>query len=523
MRKPRFFPDFAEFCSLSEGVDLVPVFRRLVSDSLSPVTAFHRLDAGRCACLAESVTGGENVGRYSFLATHPFLEIEAWDRHVTINSYTGVSASGLPLLESRQFLSDNPLDELRKRIGGIRVRALPQLPPFCGGAVGYVGYDVVRYYERLPNPPPDDRNIPDLSFGFYDGMVIFDNVTKSLLVVALAHVTKPGWTLEDAYADACRRVDEIVDQLTGTPCDLEPFDVSLEGEPEVDYSSNFTQEQFEEAVRKCIRYIEAGDIFQVVISQRLEVPLWAHPFQVYRALRVINPSPFMFYVRSPSVTLVGSSPEVLVRVVGRQATTRPLAGTRPRGKTEEEDRRLAEELAADPKERAEHIMLVDLGRNDLGRVCKYGTIRLTDVMTVERYSHVMHLTSNVTGELAPGKTAFDALQACLPAGTVSGAPKVRAMEIIDEIEPHRRGPYAGAVGYFDFSGNMDTCIALRTIVVQGSKAYVQAGAGIVADSDPTREWQETLNKARGLLKAIEVAQQQRPNRPTNLSKQTSVV
>lgn len=510
MSRKRYYPDFESFQQLAEGFDLVPVYRRLVSDSLTPVTAFHKLDAGRCACLAESVTGGEKVGRYSFLATHPFLEIEAWERRVIVNSYTGVSASGAPLLETRQFISDNPLGELRKRLEGLRVRTLPELPPFCGGAVGYVGYDVVRYYERLPNPPPDDRNIPDLSFGFYDRMVVFDHVTKSLIVVALAHLDRPGWTAEDAYADACRRIDEAVDQLTHSPCELEPFDICVETEPCVEFTSNFTREDFEEAVRKCIRYIEAGDIFQVVISQRLEVPLQAHPFEVYRALRVINPSPFMFYVRSPSVTLVGSSPEILVRVVKRQVTTRPLAGTRPRGKTEEEDRRLAEELLADPKERAEHVMLVDLGRNDLGRVCRYGSIRLTDVMTVERYSHVMHITSNVTGELAPGKTAFDALQACLPAGTVSGAPKVRAMEIIDELEPHRRGPYAGAVGYFDFSGNMDTCITLRTIVVQGGKAYVQAGAGIVADSDPHREWQETMNKARGLLKAIEVAQQRRP-------------
>jgi anthranilate synthase component 1 len=506
MSAPRYYPEFAKFAELADGVDLVPVYRRLVSDSLTPVSAFHKLDAGRCACLAESVTGGEKVGRYSFLATHPFLEVEAWDRRVIVNSYTGVSASGAPLLETRQYVCQNPIEELRKRVESLRVRMLPELPPFCGGAVGYVGYDVVRYYERLPNVPPDDRNIPDLSFGFYDRMVIFDNVTKALIVVALAHVRHPGWSLADAYDDACRRIDEIVDRLRNTPADLEPFDIPIEGEPTLKYRSNFTQEQFEEAVRKCIRYIEAGDIFQVVISQRLEVDLQAHPFEVYRALRVINPSPFMFYVRSPSVTLVGSSPEILVRVVGRQVTTRPLAGTRPRGKSEEEDRRLAEELLADPKERAEHVMLVDLGRNDLGRVCRFGSIKLTDVMTIERYSHVMHITSNVTGELAPGRTAFDALQACLPAGTVSGAPKVRAMEIIDEIEPHKRGPYAGAVGYFDFSGNMDTCITLRTIVVQGDKAYIQAGAGIVADSDPRREWQETLNKARGLLKAIEIAQ-----------------
>jgi anthranilate synthase component 1 len=271
------------------------------------------------------------------------------------------------------------------------------------------------------------------------------------------------------------------------------------------YESNFTKSDFESAIRKCVEYIRAGDIFQVVFSQRLEVPLRTHPFEIYRTLRVVNPSPFMFYVRTPSVTLVGSSPEVMVRVVDGLVTVRPLAGTRPRGATEEEDRRLAEELLADPKERAEHVMLVDLGRNDVGRVAQYRTVELTDVMTIERYSHVMHITSNVNGRLKPDCTAFDALQACLPAGTVSGAPKVRAMEIIDELEPHRRGPYGGAVGYVDFAGNMDTCIALRTIVIHDNKAYIQAGAGIVADSVPENEWNETLNKARGLLKAIELA------------------
>jgi anthranilate synthase component 1 len=301
-------------------------------------------------------------------------------------------------------------------------------------------------------------------------------------------------------------VDAVVDRLAAADCDLEPFDINTEGPPRLDYRSNFTQEQFEAAVGKCVEYIRAGDIFQVVPSQRLEVPIRTHPFQIYRTLRVVNPSPFMFYVRTPSVTLVGSSPEIMVRVKDGLVTTRPLAGTRRRGETDEEDRLLAEELLADPKELAEHVMLVDLGRNDVGRVARYRTVKLSDTMTIERYSHVMHITSNVTGELAPGMTAFDALRACLPAGTVSGAPKVRAMQIIDEVEPHRRGPYAGAVGYFDFNGNMDTCIALRTIVVQGGTAYVQAGAGIVADSVPANEWQETLNKARGLLKAIEAAE-----------------
>jgi anthranilate synthase component 1 len=503
------YPEFDRFCRLAQEADLVPVYRRLVSDSLTPVTAFHKLDAGRCSCLAESVVGGEKVGRYSFLATHPFFEIEAYEKRVTINSPSGVSASGQPILETRQFFSEDPLEELRRQVERVRAATLPELPPFCSGAVGYAGYDVIRYIERLPNAPADDRHVPDMAFAFYDQMVVFDHVTKTIVVVAMARLNGPHTDRRKAYEAACRRVDDVVDQLAHNPCDLEPVDIRTAGEPKLECRSNFTQEQFEAAVDKCVEYIRAGDIFQVVFSQRLEVPIHVHPFQIYRALRVVNPSPFMFYVRTPSVTLVGSSPEIMVRVKDGVVTTRPLAGTRRRGQTEEEDRQLAEELLADPKERAEHVMLVDLGRNDVGRVARFRTVKLSDVMTIERYSHVMHITSNVTGELAPGMTAFDALRACLPAGTVSGAPKVRAMEIIDEVEPHRRGPYAGAVGYFDFNGNMDTCIALRTIVVQGDTAYIQAGAGIVADSVPANEWQETLNKARGMLKAIEVAEETR--------------
>lgn len=506
---PRYYPEFDRFTELAEGADLVPVYRRLIGDSLTPVSAFHKLDAGRCACLFESVIGGEKVGRYSFLATHPFFEIEAYQRRVTINSPSGVSASGGPILVSRQFECDNPLDELRRRVESVHAATLAELPPFCSGAVGYAGYDIVRYFERLPNAPGDDRQVPDLAFAFYDQMVVFDHVAKTIVVVVMARLDKPNANRRAAYDDACRRIDRLVGELATNPCDLQPVDIATGGLPSLTYRSNFTQDDFEAAVGKCVEYIRAGDIFQVVISQRLDVPMRVHPFEIYRALRVVNPSPFMFYVRTPSVTLVGSSPEIMVRVVNGEVTTRPLAGTRRRGLTEEEDHRLAEELLADPKERAEHVMLVDLGRNDVGRVARYRTVKLSDVMTIERYSHVMHITSNVTGQLAPGKTAFDALQACLPAGTVSGAPKVRAMQIIDELEPHRRGPYAGAVGYFDFSGNMDTCIALRTLVIQGDKAYVQAGAGIVADSVPANEWNETLNKARGLLKAIEIAEGRR--------------
>jgi anthranilate synthase component 1 len=495
------YPDFATFSRLASDVHLVPVYRRLIADSLTPVSAFHLLDAGACACLFESVVGGEKVGRYSFLAADPFLQVEARGNRLTVTDAGKTDA----------FDAADPLAELKARVEQFRAARLPELPPFTSGAVGYAGYDVVRYTERLPHAPLDDRNLPDLSFAFYDRMVVFDNITKTITVVAMARVDEATRAngprdLEAAYADAQQRVDQTVAQLSRHSGDLAPVDIDLAGDPEIPYRSNFHEREFEDAVRKCVEYIRAGDIFQVVISQRLELEVRSPPFEIYRTLRVVNPSPFMFYLRTPSVTLVGSSPEVMVRVVDGKITVRPLAGTRRRGKSEEEDRRLAEELLADPKERAEHVMLVDLGRNDVGRVAKYRTVELSDVMVIERYSHVMHITSNVSGQLAEGKDCFDALRSCLPAGTVSGAPKVRAMQIIDELEPHRRGPYAGAVGYVDFAGNMDTCIALRTIVVQGNKAYVQAGAGIVADSDPATEYQETLNKARGLLKAIEITE-----------------
>ena len=338
-------------------------------------------------------------------------------------------------------------------------------------------------------------------------MVIFDHINKTILVVAHADVRTGD--LRASYERARERVNEVCRQLQRGTADLQLTDIHpvTQAKSEVP-RSNFTQAEFEAAVERCKEYIRAGDIFQVVLSQRLEMETQARPLDIYRALRVVNPSPFMFLLKTPDVNLIGSSPEILVRVEDGMTTIRPLAGTRPRGRTEAEDQRLAEELLADPKERAEHVMLIDLARNDVGRVAQFGSVRLSDVMVVERYSHVMHITSNVTGLLIEGKTALDALRAGLPAGTVSGAPKVRAMEIIDELEPHRRGPYAGAVGYLDFTGNMDTCIALRTLVMQGQTAYVQAGAGIVADSVPNLEYEETLNKARGLLRAIEVAEQQ---------------
>ncbi len=496
------FPDFTTFSRLAQDHQLIPVYRRLVSDTLTPVSAFHKIDSGGSACLFESVIGGEKVGRYSFLAAEPFLVLSASGSTVTVSDGE----------ETRKYTAADPLEELRRLLNEPKAALLPELPPFGGGAVGYAGYDVVRYVEDLPNAPEDDRGLPDLSFAFYDRMIVFDNISKTMYVVATARLNDES-DVEQAYRDACGRVDTTIDQLSQPGADLSCADIATGGEPSVAFRSNFRQDDFEAAVRKCVEYIEAGDIFQVVISQRLELELQTDPFEIYRTLRVVNPSPFMFFLRTPEVTLVGSSPEVMCRVVDNVVTVRPLAGTRKRGETEEEDRRLAEELLADPKERAEHVMLVDLGRNDVGRVAKYGTVDLSDVMVIERYSHVMHITSNVAGTLEDGKDAFDALKACLPAGTVSGAPKVRAMEIIDELEPHRRGPYAGAVGHLDYHGNMDTCIALRTIVVQGNKAYVQAGAGIVADSQPEFEYQETLNKARGLLKAIEITEERLKGAP----------
>ena len=512
MRRPfamAHLPAPEGFVELARDVDYVPVYRLLCSDALTPVQAFERLDEGEAACLFESVIGGEKVGRYSFIAADPFALLSARGNDVVLHRRMPDGK-----WDEQRSTAKNPLETLRREVQSVRVAHLDELPPFTGGAVGYAGYDTVRYVEHLPDAPPDDRGLPDLYFGLFDHMAVFDHVRKLVYVLVLADVGgKDEAGIRAAYDSACQRVDHYVARLDDASQTLSLADINVDGDVSLDYQSNFTQQAFESAVRKCVQYIEAGDIFQVVISQRLAVDLRAHPLELYRTLRVVNPSPFMFYLRMPDATLVGSSPEIMVRVVAGLTTVRPLAGTRPRGADDAEDQRLAEELLADPKERAEHVMLVDLGRNDVGRVAKFGSVQLSDVMAIERYSHVMHITSNVTGQLRDDCDAFDALAACLPAGTVSGAPKVRAMEIIDEIEPHRRGPYAGAVGYIDFAGDMDTCIALRTIVVQGGKAYVQAGAGIVADSVPETEFMETLNKARGLLKAIEITHQRTLAKP----------
>ncbi|WP_437204769.1 anthranilate synthase component I [Planctomicrobium sp. SH664] len=487
-------PSFTDFATLAQQTAFLPVYRMLYSDTLTPVSAFCKAGWTADAFLFESVVGGEKIGRYSFLGGDPFLRIEAFGRELVTTSDK----------QSERRTVDDPLQELETLIQKFRSVHLPGLPRFVGGAVGYAGYDVVRYTERLEHPPEDDRGLPDLSFAFYDTMIVFDHIKKTTLVIA--HARTDSGDLRGEYERACARVDVLCQKLQDRDSGLSIPDVSLNQQPLTNWTSNFTQTEYEAAVSRSQEYIRAGDIFQVVLSQRLEVEITAQPLDLYRALRVVNPSPFMFLLQTPRTTLVGSSPEIMVRVEDGVTTIRPLAGTRKRGATEAEDQALAAELLADPKECAEHVMLIDLARNDVGRIAEYGSMVLSDVMQVERYSHVMHITSNVTGQLRPELTALDALRAGLPAGTVSGAPKVRAMEIIDELEKHRRGPYAGAVGYIDFTGNMDTCIALRTIVIVGNKAYVQAGAGIVADSIPAMEYQETLNKAQGLLKALALAE-----------------
>ena len=500
-------PDLDTFSGLAAAHDFVPVYRQLLSDTLTPVTAFRLLDNGGPICLFESVIGGEKVGRYSFLASRPIERFAAKGVQVT---WTSGLRGDRPV--TQKSTSQDPLDEFRNHFRW-SVAEIPGLPPFIGGAIGYAGYDVARYVEKLPDQTEDDRELPDLDFGFYHTLCVFDNVTKIITVVTLADcrdISHPS-NAKAAFQNASDEVDETVSRLSATSSALQPeewnpdqWNLDSDAASQLKIESNFTQVEFEDAVRECVEYIRAGDLFQVVPSQRLSVKSSIDPFEVYRSLRVVNPSPFMFFVRTPECILVGCSPEIMCRVADQIVTVRPLAGTRPRGQDEQQDKLFEKELLADPKERAEHVMLVDLGRNDVGRVAQFGSVELTEVMVIERYSHVMHISSEVQGKLKEGLDAFDALKSALPAGTVSGAPKVRAMEVIDSIEPHRRGPYGGAVGYIDYRGNMDTCIALRTIVVKDETFYVQAGCGVVADSNPTAEYEETINKAKALVSAIEL-------------------
>jgi anthranilate synthase component 1 len=489
-----YTPEYDEFCRLAEQGNLVPVYREILADLETPVSAFLKIADRGDAFLLESVEGAEKWARYSFLGSGPELVVHSKGRVVTIKR------AGRPP-ETQEV--DNPLDAVRALLRGYRVVPVKGLPRFSGGLVGYLGYDIVRFFEKLPERARDDLGMPDCYLVLADTLVIFDNIAQKIQVLSHAHVDgKNAGELRAAYDAACAKIERVIARLQ-RPVEVPRQPATREPAP---VGSNFTQEEFEAIVRRAKEYIVAGDIIQVVLAQRFHCALNAHPFNIYRCLRTINPSPYMFYLRLGAYTVLGASPEVMVRLEGREVTVRPIAGTRPRGTEEKQDRDFEQELVTDPKEIAEHIMLVDLGRNDVGRVATIGSVAVTERMIVERYSHVMHLVSNVRGDLADGYDCFDAFRATFPAGTLTGAPKIRAMEIIEELEPVRRGVYGGAVGYFDFSGNMDTCITIRTLVVSGPTVYVQAGAGIVADSVPEREHLECVNKARASIHAIRMAE-----------------
>ncbi len=488
-----YHPSFEEFSAAARRGNLIPIHKEILADLETPVSAFLKIDDGRYAYLLESVEGGEQWGRYSFLGSRPTVVVEARGSRVEVRRGDRVEVIDTP----------DPLRAVEKVMAGYTPVPAPGLPRFVGGAVGYIGYDVApRGFEGLAMRTKPALGLPDVCLLITDTLVIFDRVAQRITVVSNAHVT--GRPLREVYDESVAKIDALIAALR-RPLPA-PRAAPRRGKPSAT-ASNLTKPEFEGMVRRAKAYIAAGDVFQVVLSQRFHTPVAASPVDLYRALRVVNPSPYMYLLRLGSLAVVGSSPEVLVRCDEGVVGVRPIAGTRRRGRDADEDARLAGELAADDKERAEHLMLVDLGRNDVGRVAATGSVRVDEFMAVERYSHVMHLVSHVRGSLSPDKTVYDVLRACFPAGTLSGAPKIRAMEIIDELEPTGRGIYGGAIGYISFSGNLDACIAIRTIVVDQGVAYIQAGAGIVADSNPEAEYEETVNKAQGMVAAIEMAEQ----------------
>ncbi|MBP8201437.1 MAG: anthranilate synthase component I [Nitrospira sp.] len=495
MSRQQYSLTLDEFRALAAEGNLIPLYREILADYETPVSAFAKIDHGPTAYLLESVAGGENWARYSFLGSGSSAVIRE-------------EKGDLVLTRGKKNLRiqsrGNPLERLRELMEEYRPVTVPGLPRFVGGAVGYFSYDMVRTFEDLPALRKDSLGMPDFAFLLTDTLLIFDNVSQKIKVVANAYLesTKER-DIRDAYRHATARIEKMIARLKRPV--RQPR--QRRRRKPITFTSNMNKADFEKMVTRTKEYIRSGDIVQAVLSQRWETQIHTTPFQLYRALRVINPSPYMYYLRVAGVELVGSSPETLVRCEDGQISLRPIAGTRRRGQTPEEDQDLARQLLADEKERAEHVMLVDLGRNDVGRVAARGSVKVESLMQVERYSHVMHIVSQVTGQLEKGKSVYDVMRACFPAGTVSGAPKIRAMEIIEELEPTRRGPYAGAVGYFGFSGNMDMCINIRTVVIKGRQAYIQAGAGIVADSIPEHEYEETCNKARAMMKAIELAEQ----------------
>ena len=476
-----YYPSLEEVERLADQGNLVPVYTEINADLETPVSAYLKIARPPYSFLLESVEGGERIARYSFLGTEPM----------------GVIKTGPGQISG----AVDPLESVTKALNCYKLVPVSSLQRFNGGAVGYLSYEAVNYFEKLPSPDADPLDLPESIFMMTTTFLIFDHLRHKIQVVS--HARLDG-DVETAYVEATQRIDELVGRLSD-PIVLPKGDGLPEGrEPVV--TSNMTREYFGQMVENVKNYIVQGDVIQTVVSQRLERPTSAHPFEIYRALRAINPSPYMYYLQLDDFQIVGASPEMLVRVENGHVATHPIAGTRRRGASPEEDEELSEDLRTDEKERAEHIMLLDLGRNDIGRVSQPGTVKVDQLMDIEKYSHVIHLVSHVSGELREDQTNYSALRACFPAGTVSGAPKIRAMEIIAEQEPHKRGPYAGAVGYFDFSGNMDTAITIRTLVVKDGVAYAQAGGGIVYDSTPEREYEETLEKASAMLRAIDQAE-----------------
>lgn len=485
-----FYPSRKEFKQLAKKGNLIPVYQEIVSDTETPVSAFHKIESDY-SFLLESIEGGENIARYSFLAADPLVVFKSKGNKIEISHGNKI-----------KIMTGNPFKHLKSIIQQYKPVKLPALPRFHGGWVGYIGYDAVRFIERVPNKNPDVLKIPDIQMMLTDTIIAFDRVKHKIIIISNAFV---GKSADQAYADAISKIKKLANKILHNDKIARLRHGKKPVMRKTPLHSNMSEAQYQEAVKKAKQHIRAGDIIQVVPSLRFRLKTSKNPFEIYRQLRTINPSPYMYYLSFGAVKLVGASPEVMVRLENHVATLRPIAGTRPRGANEKEDLKLMRELLSSVKEKAEHLMLVDLGRNDLGRVCEPGSVKVNDYMTVEKYSHVMHIVSQVNGRLSPHKDAFDLFTACFPAGTVTGAPKIRAMEIIDELENEQRGAYAGAIGYFTFSGDLDTCINIRTIVMQGNSAYIQAGAGIVSDSNPKKELKEVQDKARALFKAIENA------------------
>jgi anthranilate synthase component 1 len=495
------YPSEKDFLRLTQKGNIIPIYKEILGDFETPVSAYLKAaKRSKYAILLESVEGGEKVCRYSFLASDPEFVFKSKGKNAEIIRF-------LPSGEKieKVDIDKTPLGEVKKMMSKYRFVEVKGLPKFCGGFVGYIGYDTVRFFESLPTQPKDDLKLTDIILALVKNLVIFDHLNHKIKVVSCVELP-PDASIKQKlseYKKAHASIDKTIATLKKTITEPQP---NKKKKPiKFKISSNLTEKKFKQAIVSAKKYILSGDIIQVVLSQRFKTNITTDPLNIYRALRTINPSPYMYFLHFDDITIAGSSPELLVRCENNIVETRPIAGTRPRGKNEKEDLALAKDLLSDPKERAEHIMLVDLGRNDLGRVCQKGTVKVSEFMNIEHFSHVMHIVSNVKGVLQKNKTPFDVIQAAFPAGTVSGAPKIRAMEIIDELEPIARGIYAGAIGYWGFAHNLDTCIAIRTIVIKNKTAYIQAGAGIVADSNPKKEYIETKNKAKALISAIEMA------------------